>query len=688
MPRLTLRTKTFLLILVPTAVLAIYASLSIREAQHQVDRIQQLSDMIVLIDKFSQVEKGLPSEKDSYLDFHPGSSNFGNKTMRQKIQDRTSRFAQTDAAVQDFLEFKKAVDTSRYQNAMSEKLSEVESQLARLPTIRALLKNDFLDFDRDWESIKAYYDALGNHTRTLFVLLSNETENHAIAQRILAYYKASEAYSYSLTAKGMIYWAIQVKNLPKGANVGMNGFFAKEQKAWEELLYFVPDELRDEFINYVQAPEFKQADAYQEDIIQKGEDGDYLIKTEKDFQPAYEYRTGFASKIKDLRDEIDNCIRDYLHDAINRRNRNIIALVLTLIVTGFVSYTMSKRMILSPLSLLSKSMREIASGDGDLTKKLNLKSRDELEELASDFNHFVESIHTIIIGMKQVTKHMHDNGINMVSTSGQLSQISSDMEQETQQVRTSTESISGTSTAIAQNTETIATNLNEISAAVEEMSASINEIARNCSAELNASAEANQAVDHAANVIQTLNTSATEIQGIIGIIQNISRQTNLLALNATIEAASAGAAGKGFTVVAQEVKELAKQSGQATEQIIQRVNSIHKVSTEVNAVVEKIREKISILNTYATTIASAAEEQSATTQEISGNLAHVNDSVHDLAPSVKDLSDSVAKVSDSLSNLNRISKTVQSQSESVDTSSNQILKTLRENETLLGRFIT
>ncbi len=152
------------------------------------------------------------------------------------------------------------------------------------------------------------------------------------------------------------------------------------------------------------------------------------------------------------------------------------------------------------------------------------------------------------------------------------------------------------------------------------MSATIGEIAKNATEAARVACEAVTAAESANQTVSKLGDSSVEIAKVIEVITSIAQQTNLLALNATIEAARAGEAGKGFAVVANEVKELAKQTANATEEIKQKITVIQENSGGAVTAIGGIKEVIDKISHISTVIATAVEEQSATTSEMSRNV--------------------------------------------------------------------
>ncbi|MBN1910155.1 MAG: Cache 3/Cache 2 fusion domain-containing protein [Pirellulales bacterium] len=283
------------------------------------------------------------------------------------------------------------------------------------------------------------------------------------------------------------------------------------------------------------------------------------------------------------------------------------------------------RGIVRPLNNMMEGLKDIAEGEGDLTRRLDDSSRDELGTLARWFNTFVDKLQRIISEMADNASDVANSSTELSSTSTQLASSAEEMTAQSATVASAAEEMSSNMNTMAASTEQMTANVKTVASAVEEMTASISEIAKNAE---QASTVANDAARLAetsnANIGQ-LGTAADEIGKVIETIQDIAEQTNLLALNATIEAARAGDAGKGFAVVATEVKELAKQTAEATEDIRRRIEGIQGSTGEAVRSIAEISEVIQKVNEVSKTIASAVEEQSITTKEIAQNVAQTSE---------------------------------------------------------------
>jgi methyl-accepting chemotaxis protein len=184
---------------------------------------------------------------------------------------------------------------------------------------------------------------------------------------------------------------------------------------------------------------------------------------------------------------------------------------------------------------------------------------------------------------------------------------------------------------VALAAEQVSRHVQTVAAGAEQMGASIREIAQNANEVALVAGRATGVASTTNDIVTKLGVSSAEIGNVVKAITSIAGQTNLLALNATIEAARAGEAGKGFAVVAGEVKELARETARATEEITRRVEAIQVDATGAVAAIGEISDIIALINDYQLTIASAVEEQTATTNEMSRSVTEAATSSGEIA---------------------------------------------------------
>lgn len=261
-------------------------------------------------------------------------------------------------------------------------------------------------------------------------------------------------------------------------------------------------------------------------------------------------------------------------------------------------------LISAPLKKAVTVLEAVAAGD--LTQHLEISSRDEVGRMATALNHAVDSMRSAMAAIGQ-------NAQTLAGASEELTSVSQQMSANSEETAAQAGVVSAASEQVSRNIQTVA-------ASAEEMGATIKEIAKNASDAARVTAQAVQVTESTNATITKLGESSAEIGEVIKVITSIAEQTNLLALNATIEAARAGEAGKGFAVVANEVKELAKQTAEATENIGHRIGAIQSDAQNAVAAIGQISVIINQINDISSTIASAVEEQSVTTAEMGRNV--------------------------------------------------------------------
>jgi methyl-accepting chemotaxis protein len=309
-------------------------------------------------------------------------------------------------------------------------------------------------------------------------------------------------------------------------------------------------------------------------------------------------------------------------------------LALSILLALLVSRTVTK-----PIREVVNSIREIAQGDGDLTKRLPIHGKNEIGELGEWFNTFISKLHGIINQVSGSSLQLAASALELQLTSRQMTESIAQLSSQSTSLATAGEEMSATSGDIAKNCHHAADNAG---GATQKAKQGVGVVGQSITV-MNSIAER---VETAAKTVDALGLRSEQIGAIIGTIEDIADQTNLLALNAAIEAARAGEQGRGFAVVADEVRALAERTTRATKEIGGMIKAIQQETKAAVASMEQsvtqveqgtshasdsgrsLQEILDIINDVTdqiSQIATAAEEQTATTREISNNVMSLND---------------------------------------------------------------
>ena len=363
---------------------------------------------------------------------------------------------------------------------------------------------------------------------------------------------------------------------------------------------------------------------------------------------------------------------------------SLVALACVVLVVP-VAWIASARVV-NPLIRIVEKLRDIAEGEGDLTTRLEVTSKDEVGQVAQWFNTFINKIHTLIQDVAVNAKTLNQNSTTLKELSETMAAGAEQTSDRANSVSAASEEMSVSMTSVAAAMEQSSASMSTISDATGEMTKTITEVSQNTTQARQITDQVVEKTRHASEQIGELGTAADEIGQVVETITDISGQVNLLALNATIEAARAGEAGKGFAVVANEIKGLASQTANASHDIKEKVVNIRNSTQKTVAQIDEVSEVVHRVNEIVLVIATAVEEQSATTRSMAQNILQVSEGIERINTNISQSTSVSAEIAQDITSVTEAAGEMSQNSTSVDTRSRELSDLAQTLMTLVKKF--
>ncbi len=377
---------------------------------------------------------------------------------------------------------------------------------------------------------------------------------------------------------------------------------------------------------------------------------------------------------------------------------SVVITVLVVIISAFVLFN-----AIRPLTVVEKAIKDIATGNADLTKRINIKAGNEIGRVVEGFNTFSEKLQTIMTSIKETKDALVEAGQTLDNstsdTAAAITEIIANIESMGGSITAQTDSVSGTASAvnqIASNIESLnhmiesqSSAVTQASAAVEEMIGNINSVSNSVDRMANQFKDLEekaviglQMQDDVSNKIEVIESESEALQEANAVIANIAEQTNLLAMNAAIEAAHAGEAGKGFSVVADEIRKLSENSssqsnsiGNQLKKIIDSINEMVSASEQARSSFQSVSDGIETTNNLVQEISNSMAEQQEGSRQISEALSAMNNSTSEVRTSSYEMSEGNKTILAEVQKLQNATYTMKSGMDEMSVGATQINRT-------------
>jgi methyl-accepting chemotaxis protein len=582
----------------------------------------------------------------------------------------------------------KATMSQLREDAQYKNIQEAADNIIKLETRHVAVFKDILQTLVDLDSTKEAYNSsnanISNHLKTIIRSIDTEETELMMEGDLISAEKTS---ARKETVDFLAFGNERLINLLSNLFIynDLEKYLEKQQKI-EKTMHVAVNNLSTIYKS-AKSTEFDQIFKQIKEILSTTQKQEItLLEQWKKSRSLMPKLNSTGTQVKKTAVEIAQMAGLELNTTIKKANFNNLmvcfVVVISLIVLGFFI----TRGIIKPIGQTVEMLKDIAQGEGDLTKRLAIKTKDEIGELAEWFNVFIEKIDGIINNISVNSGHLSQSAVDLSKVSQKMSLGAEATASKATSVSAAAEEMSSNMSSVAAAAEQSSTNIGMVSAAAEEMTSTINEIAQNTETTRTTSNQAVTRTKKAAEKIGDLSKSAQEIGKVVETINDISEQTNLLALNATIEAARAGEAGKGFAVVASEIKSLAQQTAEATLGIKEKIESIQTSTKETVAEIEEVTIAITSVNEMIDTVAAAVEEQSATTKEIASNVTQAAEGIQEVTENVTQSSGVANGIAEDIANVNLSSTEMSKNSSQVNTSADTLSQLSEELKKTVAQF--
>lgn len=359
-------------------------------------------------------------------------------------------------------------------------------------------------------------------------------------------------------------------------------------------------------------------------------------------------------------------------------------LIIVVVIFLLLSLVMI-RAIDSPVKKLTRAI--IRMGTGNFSQKIVIEGNDELTEISRQLDSMSENLRTVFSTVKDNARELENASDDLATASDVLNKNGGSVRNDVNSITTTLKEVANNVSVVTDEAQQMSTSVHTVASSIEEMSVSLNEITQKCQTESRITAQANERAQTTRTGMAQLEAAANTIGKVVTTISSIADRTKLLALNATIEAAGAGEAGRGFAVVANEVKMLARQTNQATDEIAKQIEYMHTETKSAIHAISEITCVIEEINIISQTIVTAVEEQNFTINELAKSVSQTSNTATAIATRMRSSSEGLSLVSQNMDAVANSTQTAAEQIGNIKRNSLQLKDMAATLNTTMNRFV-
>ncbi|OQX06604.1 MAG: hypothetical protein BWK76_25985 [Desulfobulbaceae bacterium A2] len=626
--KLSLKTKISLIALLPLCAYLFNVGFSLNEEAHRLTLLKNVQNLIVYCEHTSHLIHELQIERGA-------SAGFLGSKGKQFADMLPSQRKTVDAQLELYGKFLAGFDRKRYPENLDEAIRRADALLKELPNRRQAVSEQRIEA----QEAVAFYTSSISALLGIVELLPTYSAGSGLTAQLNAYVSFLLGKERSAIERATLNVAFSNNAFTPAIYNRFLQVMAEQETYFATFLTLSGSEAKRQYKETVRGEAVEQVQRFRQLAMEVNLTPGKTLDVD-----ATVWFKAITTKIEMLK-KVDDGLAEAIKRLVTKRTgearqgilRHSMLSVAILLFCGLIAL-FTTRQILGGVRQATRVALDLAEGEGDLTRRMHLPGKDEIAVLGRAIDSMLESLSTMIRQVKGTGSSLGDSSRDLSTMAGQMSERTDD--------------ILTRANGVASAAEEMSANMNTVAAAVEEAAVNVGSVAESSSAIAEAGKAiagstrqarkvTSEAVTRAQNSYErvgALGTAAQEIGRVTETISKISDQTNLLALNATIEAARAGEAGKGFAVVANEIKELAKQTAEATVEINSRIlgiqNSTGKTVTEIEDILRVINE----IDRIVENISSSVEGQTTTTDNIADNISQASTGLQEVASNVAQVS--------------------------------------------------